>query len=163
MKINVGCGGHAQEGWVNIDRSEGNLHWPCHPEIVADVRDLPLKDGVADAIYCGHLLEHLPLNEVVTALEEMKRVLKTEGRLAIVGPDFDRATKDFPEMCESIWPGTAEPQWDGAIHQWCATATNTMELVRQVFPDAREVPVAELDLFWPAVSFLGWQFAIEAQ
>jgi SAM-dependent methyltransferase len=152
------------EGWVNIDRSLGNKKFPCHPEIVADVRDLPFKDATADAVYCGHLLEHLPQDQVVVALSEIRRVLKAGGRFAVVGPDFDRATERFPEMCESIWPGTFGEwsDWEGAPHQWCATASNTLELVRQVFPDAKEVPITSLDPFWPAVAFLEWQFAIEA-
>lgn len=40
--------------------------------------------------------------------------------------------------------------------------SNTLELVRQVFPAAHAVPITDLDPFWPAVAFLGWQFAILA-
>ena len=162
MKINLGCGGHVAEGWVNIDRSLGSKGFPCHPEIVADARDLPFKDHVADAIFCGHLLEHIELDGARDALIEMRRVLKPEGRLCIVGPDYDRAVANFPEMMDAIWPGTMSPEWEGADHKWCATATNSLALVREVFPDAVEIPIAQVDDFWPAVAFLEWQFAIVA-
>ena len=168
MRLNLGCGGHvAPEPWVNIDRSLGSRGFPCHPDVIADVREgLPYEDDSADAIYCGHLLEHLELETVVPALREMRRVLQPGGRFCVVGPDMDRATKDWPEMCESIWPGTLGEwsSWPGAGHQWCATATNSLELIHQVFPEAREIPIAEAaaDTFWPAVSSLGWQFAVVA-
>ena len=166
MRINVGCGGHPfDEPWINVDSSLGTSGFPCHPQILADVRDLPFTDESADAIYCGHLLEHVPLDEVPLALKEIRRVLKTEGSLCIVGPDYDRALAGWPEMCESIWPGIYHEMrdWEGSGHAWCATATNTLELVREVFPGAQEIPIADVDPdTWPSVSFLGWQFAILA-
>ena len=152
------------EGWLNIDSSLGSKGFPCHPDLIADVRELPFGDDSADAVYCGHILEHLELDTVVTALNEVKRVLRPGGRMAVVGPDFDRAEKDWPEMCTSIWPGTLGEwsSWPGAGHQWCATGANSLSLVREVFPDAEEVPIADLVPYWPAVAFLGWQFAIVA-
>ncbi len=162
MKLNLGCGNFPREGWVNIDRSEGTTASPCRPDVIADIRSLPFEDASADAVYCGHVLEHLSIDDVTVALQEVCRVLKDDGRCVIVGPDFDRATNDFPEMCEAIWPGPFEGEWEGETHQWCATATNTLELVRQTFPEAKEVILSKLT-GWPVVSFVEWQFAIEAR
>lgn len=166
MYLNVGCGGHvAPHPWVNIDRSLGTRHFPCHPDVVADIRCLPFDDNIADVAYLGHVLEHLKLETVETALREVRRVLTPDGRLCVVGPDYDRAVSDFPEMCESIWPGTFGEwaSWSGAGHQWCATATNSLELVKEVFPHAKEIAIADVDPFWPAVSSIGWQFALMAR
>ena len=165
LRLNLGCGGHKAEGWVNIDKHRVCEHAECvdaNPDLVCDIRTLPYDDGSVDAIYCGHVLEHLPEPEVIAVLQEMRRVLKLEGRLGIVGPDYDRAVAlaeaGGTDMRSAIWPGSARGAWDGEAHQWCATGPKTLELVREVFPDAVEVPVADLDPFWPAVAFLEWQF-----
>jgi predicted SAM-dependent methyltransferase len=128
-----------------------------NPDVIADVRQLPYIAGVADAVFASHILEHLPLEDVIPTLKEWKRVLRPGGRLGIVGPDFDRADA---EMAPLIWPG--EPgRWEGAGHAWCSTGTATLELVREVFPDAQEVSIDEM-VEWPLPSSAEWQFAIEA-
>ena len=96
MKLNLGCGGHKAEG-PNGSTSTSTCvceHPECvdaNPDLVCDIRSLPYDDGSVDAIYCGHVLEHLPEPEVIAVLREMRRVLKSDGRLGIVGPDYDRA------------------------------------------------------------------------
>lgn len=164
--LNLGCGQHVVQGWINIDSHRVCECEPCMasgPEIICDIRSLPFGDGEVDAVYAGHVLEHLPLDEVPALLQEIRRVLRPGGKLGIVGPDFDRATAEWPEMCDAIWPGELPGDWPGASHQWCATGPKTLKLVRQVFPAAEEIPIAEIDPFWPAVSFLGWQFAIVSE
>jgi SAM-dependent methyltransferase len=173
MMLNVGCGGHrAPDPWVNIDRGlgspvreDGNRSFPCHPDVIADVRSLPFEDGSASAIYAGHVLEHIEYDEVHLALEEFRRVLEPGGKLAIVGPDMDRAVGEFEEFAVCIWPGLVGEwsNWAGAPHQYRPTAVNTWKLIVPVFPHAREVPVGDLDSFWPAPSRDGWQFAFLAQ
>lgn len=75
MKLNLGCGDHrAPEPWVNVDSWSG-----VRPDVLADVRALPWPDKSAEAIYCGHVLEHLPLDQVGLALAEVRRVLAPPG------------------------------------------------------------------------------------
>lgn len=171
MNLNLGCGQHMapRPEWVNIDSHRFCDHPACvdsNPDLIADIREpLPFDDASVDAVYCGHVLEHLPQDVVIRVLREIRRVLKPEGRLGIVGPDFDRAElialSGGTDMRPAIWPGD-DPKWPGAGHAWCATGPKTLELVREVFPDAVEVPITELDPFWPAVVFLEWQFAVVA-
>lgn len=166
MIINVGCGGHPfDRPWINIDRAYGTRSFPCHPEVLADARDLPFKDGTVDAIYAGHVLEHIEYDECPKALEEFRRVLRPGGKLAVVGPDMDRAVGEWAEYAQCIWPGLVDDrhEWPGAQHQYCPTAANTHPLIEAVFPNVREIPIGQLDEFWPAPSRDGWQFAFLAE
>lgn len=170
--LNLGCGAHvAPPPWVNVDCSYGTAGFPNFPDVICDIRTLPWHDDEVDAVYAGHVLEHLPMDDVVPALREIRRVLKEDGRFFVVGPDFDRATTmaaaGLDDMRAAIWPGAMDNEpwasWEGAGHQWCATATNTLQLVRQIFRDAVELPITEVDDFWPAPSRTElWQFAIAA-
>lgn len=75
MKLNLGCGNEHKEGYINIDvRNLPSV------DIVRDIlRGLPFSDGVVDSIYSENFLEHLPQAEVIWAMNEMWRVLKSGG------------------------------------------------------------------------------------
>lgn len=159
MILNLGCGDHRAEGWVNVDRWRGP---GVSPDVRADAVLLPFADGVAEAVYCGHLLEHLDLRaEVPALLQEVRRVLAVDGRLCVVGPDHDKALAN-PKW-HSFLPGIRDGggRWAGDVHQWISTGPRTLAAVSPLFPMAREV---ELDTLgdWPLVSDIGWQFAIVA-
>jgi ubiquinone/menaquinone biosynthesis C-methylase UbiE len=86
VKVNLGCGTHKLDGFINIDESDH-----CNPDLIADVLKLPFDDGYADIIYAGHILEHIRPKQIFTALREWKRVLKSGGTIYIVIPDFIKA------------------------------------------------------------------------
>jgi SAM-dependent methyltransferase len=52
--------------------------------VVADINQLPFRDGAVGAVVLKDVLEHLP--EPIAALAEMRRVTARGGRLAIVTP-----------------------------------------------------------------------------
>ena len=58
------------------------------PDIVADVRHIPVPDGAFDTVTCCEVLEHLPFTEVVPALVELRRVARR--RLVLSVPDVSR-------------------------------------------------------------------------
>jgi SAM-dependent methyltransferase len=59
------------------------------PDIVASITDMaPLQDGVMDAVFSAHNLEHLYPHEVPLALREFRRVLKPTGFALITLPDL---------------------------------------------------------------------------
>ncbi len=58
-----------------------------------DARRLPLSDGVADAVVALDVLDLFERADVVTALEECRRVLAPEGRLCVVTMD----RRDVPD------------------------------------------------------------------
>lgn len=99
-------------GWINIDTSyniylsklpflkwilykSGLLNqaayeakWP--PGIIHhDIRKgLPFENNSVDYIYTSHFLEHVKKNEAIRIMEECHRILKPQGWIRIVVPDF---------------------------------------------------------------------------
>lgn len=118
LRINLGSGPEAPEGWVNIDRSphilvqrssllQHLLHrmgilpsrrietWP--KEIVRrDIRRaLPFASNSVEAIYSSHALEHLYLNEAISVLAECRRVLVAEGVLRLALPNAETWAREL--------------------------------------------------------------------
>lgn len=85
MKLNLGAGRDIRPGWVNIDiRPLPGI------DVVADVRRLPLADGVAEEIVASDVIEHIPPADIPLTVREWRRVLREGGRLFIRTPDFYR-------------------------------------------------------------------------
>ncbi len=79
IKLNIGCGKHKKDGYINIDISP-----KYKPDIVANATHLPFKSNSVDEIYTSHMVEHVPNFE--KAMREMHRVLKQGGKLIIIVP-----------------------------------------------------------------------------
>ena len=77
--------GHRMAG---IDRSAGMLAQAANllPRRVAqaDLRSLPLASGSLDGIWCAAALLHVPHDQTMAVLGEMHRVLRRDGRLALI-------------------------------------------------------------------------------
>jgi len=83
MKLHLGCGKRDfGSEWINIDGGDfPHLH--SH-----DITVLPFKDNSVDLIYSSHVLEYFDRTEVLSVLNEWKRVLKPNGILRLGVPDF---------------------------------------------------------------------------
>ncbi len=81
-KLNLGCGTHIKEGWVNLDIS-------ALPgvDVVHDIETLPLPfaDGEFDEILCQDVLEHV---EYIPVLKDLHRILAPGGKLTVRVPHF---------------------------------------------------------------------------
>jgi len=55
--------------------------------IVASILNLPLDDEVADIFICSETLEHLNNEETISAVKEIKRIVKTNGFVVITVPE----------------------------------------------------------------------------
>lgn len=111
--LNIGCGTTYHPDWVNIDVA------PVSHEIMRHdaAEPLPFEDGGFDACYSSHLLEHLPGEEALRLLVEIRRVLKPGGIVRLAVPDLEavvRAYLDVLERCLSS-PETAEPAYDWLV------------------------------------------------
>lgn len=85
LKVNLGCGHAALDGYVNVDRR-------ALPgvDIVADAEKLPLNEGEVAEIFSAHLLEHFPQEYLRrTVLPYWRSLLRPGGVLRGVVPDAD--------------------------------------------------------------------------
>ena len=98
MKINVPSGRHVLDGWVNVDIVVSD-HPKCKgpPQILADMRSIPLPDECADEVMSIHGIEHLLPWHADEALKEWYRLLKSGGLLVIECPDLMKCCKNIVE------------------------------------------------------------------
>ena len=109
--LNVGCGLHFHPDWVNVDvvPASGAV-------IAADVRKgLPFADEIFDAVYCSHVLEHLPRNEAAGLLRNMHRVLRPGGVIRVVVPDLQTLAREYLRLLDQL---NREPNANAADYDW---------------------------------------------
>ena len=85
MKLDIGCGESFDNvRYIGIDIDAELLEWAeTPPHIIADARDLPLKDNVADEVLMSKLLCDMDEGRE-EAIREALRVLKPGGILRII-------------------------------------------------------------------------------
>lgn len=84
MKIDLGCGKQAHEGFLRVDLYPGN-----RPDIVADItQPIPgLADGCAEHVICHHVLEHLHgIEDWRLVMTEIARLLHSKSTFEIRVP-----------------------------------------------------------------------------
>jgi ubiquinone/menaquinone biosynthesis C-methylase UbiE len=73
---------------ASLDLARGRLPTEQRPRLrtlVADLRSLPLEDGVADAAVCLGVIQHIPTHEFrLQTMREILRCLRPGGRLVLV-------------------------------------------------------------------------------
>ena len=69
------------------------------------MQHMPFADNAFDAVFCISVIEHLPIQEMIPALEELARVLKPGGRLLLT-TDY---AEDAAEPLRYEGPGKAFP------------------------------------------------------
>ncbi len=114
MKLNLGCGAHVVEGWINVDYALGarllkvpflrainrkmrlfELDWDNRINLHNLTLPFPWEDATVDIVYSSHTLEHLSKKEGYVFLRECHRVLKKGGIIRIVVPDLAPIVKAY--------------------------------------------------------------------
>jgi predicted SAM-dependent methyltransferase len=90
MRLNLGCGKHYKEGFINIDAFDATV-----ADTLMSVGDLAFQSNSVDAIEACQLIEHLGYLHAISALAEWFRVLKPGGTLLIETPDLDSSMKQY--------------------------------------------------------------------
>jgi predicted SAM-dependent methyltransferase len=105
LYVQYGCGGCAPRGWVSFDasprlklerlvgartliKSTIGLVFPENAIPGDIVKGLPIPDSSAAAVFCSHVLEHIPRDDVISALRNTFRVLRPGGLFRLVVPDL---------------------------------------------------------------------------
>ena len=102
--LHVGCGPAHKEN-TTAEFSQGRWHElrfdidpNVNPDYVGTMTDMSaIEDGLVDAIFSSHNIEHLYAHEVADALSEFRRVLREDGFLVLTCPDLQEVAKMVAE------------------------------------------------------------------
>ena len=82
MRLNLGCGNKAKEGFLGVDR------YPCAAvDKLADITgELPFEDASVDEVWMDNVIEHVP--DLPRLFAELHRICKDRAKLTILTPHF---------------------------------------------------------------------------
>ena len=184
--LNAGCGTHYAKGWVNCDVWESDT---TRPDVKVKAGEpYPFDDNYFDAIYLGHVLEHIDWPSVPYFLDDMRRIAKPNAPLLIVGPDIVKTIQRWADGAEPWhmvmstlehqdfnWqPGRQTEFWDGATHHWNCHHDRVWNILTDMgFADLEDyfdqIPNSvqmtswtdpKTGINWPVIGKWHWQFAI---
>lgn len=184
-RLNVGCGTHYAPGWVNTDVWLGPGTVP--DVIVRPNEPYPFDSNSFDAIFLGHVLEHIAYPFVPDFLAEMSRIAKPGAFGLAIGPDVYRTIHRWSEGMEpwhmvastlehqeeNFQPGREDQVWAGACHYWNCHEQRLLDLlngagfigVESTFdeipndPEGKSWDDARTGITWPVVGKYWWQCA----
>ena len=91
--LNLACGDIfvTSELWENCDFA------PKSREVkqVNLLVELPYYDNTFELVYCSHYIEHIPRQELLSFLQECRRVLKPKGLIRLVLPNFENIAREY--------------------------------------------------------------------
>lgn len=109
--VQYGCGLSAPASWTNFDASPtlriqrlplvGGLFTRRGPQFPQNVlfgdiiRGLPIEPASCQGLYCSHVLEHLSLDDLRTALKNSFASLKPGGIFRLVLPDLEESARQY--------------------------------------------------------------------
>lgn len=92
--INLGCGHHFHDDWVNVDFSVTGINVIAHNLNLG----IPFPDDTFDVVYHSHVLEHFSKKNADFFIKECYRVLKTNGILRVVIPDLEQIVLEYQKQ-----------------------------------------------------------------
>ena len=99
---------------------------------VCDVLELPFEDESFDVICSNELIEHLP--DVETALKEMVRVVRQDGRVLLSGPNLCSPMTSLMDWTRLMCGKSGRPVWGETKQQaWQQFKQNCRRYFRKRF------------------------------
>ena len=137
LYVQYGCGLCAPDGWLNFDASPRlqveripglrfvlrrtvGLLFPANARPGDIVAGLPVADRTACGVYCSHVLEHLPRDDLPVALGNTHRMLAPGGLFRLVVPDLQWRALRYSQAAERQDPAAAD-----ALLAACALGTHS--------------------------------------
>lgn len=183
--LNAGCGTHYAKGWVNTDVWESDT---TRPDIrVTPGEPYPFDDNTFDAVFLGHVIEHIPWQDVLPFMQDMSRIAKPGAPFLLVGPDVYKTIKLWHEGAQPWWmiesvmehldmnfqPDREEEWWDGAHHHWNCHERRVENLLTAIGyknvvnvydripndPSMTSWHDSDIGITWPVVGKYFWQLA----
>jgi len=148
--IQIGCGRSAPVDWINFDASPRlwvervygvrqvlkgtvGLAFPANARSGDIVRGLPVPDASAQGVYCSHVLEHLPRDDVPTALRNTVRMLRPGGVFRLVVPDLQWRAARYINSAELRDPAAADALIDSCLLGTRTKPRNLMSRIKREF------------------------------
>jgi len=134
------------------------------PDVVCDLRRLPVPKETFDIVFSSHTLEHFPINDLQNVLKEWVRILKVGGELRLVVPNLRHVGHRL--AIDQVYPTDlmvlyGEQDYAKNYHAAGFTPRMLKGLVEslQCFED---IEVAEQDVFGPP-SADNWSLQLRAR
>lgn len=183
--LNAGCGTHYAKGWINTDVwDDGETTKPDVKVIPGE--PYPFSDNNFDAVFLGHVLEHIAWPEVPRFLQDMRRIAKPGAKFLVCGPDVLKTIQRWAQGQEpwhmvlstlehqdiNTQPEREHLWWDGATHHWNCHHERIVNLlsaagfseITDVFDVIPKNPLGKEwndgDIRWPVVGHWHWHFAV---
>lgn len=143
MKVNVGCGRHVLDGWMNVDIQK-SPQATKEPQILSDLRKIPLDDNVASELMAIHVFEHFYLWECKDVLAEWRRILQPGGQLSLEMPDLIKCCSNIVNgvgydgggknpLAQGMWGLYGDPRSEDLYmcHHWAWTYKTLAPLLQE--------------------------------
>lgn len=122
------------------------------PDVICDLRKLPVPDQTFDIVFSSHTLEHFGFNSVQIVLKEWARVLKVGGELRLVVPNIKHvgyrlATDQM--LATDFWILWGEQDYPKNFHAVGFTPKSLRVLV-EANGSFDNIEIAENDTFGPS-------------
>lgn len=132
IRLNIGCGHKPDADRINVDMRE-----LPGVDVVAAVEQLPFGQAEVQEIYCAHLLEHFPLEQLRRSILPVWLAhLKPGGELRAVVPDADAMLRahanqeiDFATLRLITFGGQ---EYEGDFHHTMFTPESLCDLLTEL-------------------------------
>ncbi len=182
MKLNVGCGPHYADGWFNTDTV--TVPGAIEPDLEVDPNvPFPFPPASVEAVYLGHVLEHMPWDMLPGLLANLTVVLAPGAEVCVVGPDVLASIRAYADAVatghgtDEAWGHIGDvieddqhhqpvdAVWAEGRHHWNCYPERIVDLLENTpdLVDVRAVSLYDLSDSWPIVSRAPLQLAVLAR